>query len=40
MQVGIENKEGESLVENIMMEAVHDILESDEIDKLFDEYKQ
>lgn len=37
MQVGIENKEGESLVENILMEVVHDILESDEIDKLFDE---
>jgi hypothetical protein len=37
MQVGIENKEGESLVENILMEAVHDILENDEIDKLFDD---
>lgn len=31
MQVGIENKEGESLVENFIMEAVHDILESNEI---------
>lgn len=40
MQVGIENKEGESLVENIIMEAVHDILESDEIDKLFDDYEK
>lgn len=37
MEIGVENKEGESLVENIVMETVHDILESDEIDKLFDE---
>lgn len=40
MQVGIENKEGESLVENIIMETVHDILESEEIDKLFDDYEK
>ena len=37
MEIGVENKEGESLVENVLMETVHDILESDEIDKLFDD---
>jgi len=37
MQVGVENKEGEFLVENILMEAVHDILESDELDKVLDD---
>ena len=37
MQIGVEHREGESLIENILHEAMHDILESDEIDKLLDE---
>ena len=30
-------REGESLIENIVNEAMHDILESDEFDRLLDE---
>jgi hypothetical protein len=37
MQIGVENRDGESLLENILYEAVHDILESEDIDKLFDD---
>jgi hypothetical protein len=37
MQIGVENRDGESIVENVLYEAVHNILESDEIDKLFDD---
>ena len=37
MNLGAELREGESLVENIVNEAMHDILESDEFDKLLDE---
>ena len=33
-------REGESLIENIVNEAMHDILESDEFDKLMDESNQ
>ena len=33
-------RDGESLIENIMNEAMHDILESDEFDKLLDESNQ
>ena len=33
-------REGESLVENIVNEAMHDILESDEFDRLLDESNQ
>jgi hypothetical protein len=35
--LGVENREGESLIENILMEAMHDILEGDEIDKVLDD---
>ena len=35
--MGVENREGETLIENILMEAMHDILEGDEIDKLLDD---
>ncbi len=37
MPQGIENREGESLIENVLNEATHDILEGDELDKLLDE---
>lgn len=40
MQIGVENKEGESLIENIISSAIHDILESDEMDKLFDDFEK
>ena len=40
MQIGVENREGESLIENILYEAVHDILESEDIDKLFDDQEK
>jgi len=37
MQIGAENKDGETLMENILDEAFHDILESEELDKLLDD---
>ena len=37
MHLGADLREGESLIENIVHEAMHDILESDEFDRLFDE---
>lgn len=37
MHLGADLREGESLVENIVNEAMHDILESDEFDRLLDE---
>ena len=37
MQLGVENREGETLIENILLEAMHDVLEGDEIDKLLDD---
>lgn len=37
MQLGADVREGESLIENVVNEAMHDILESDEFDKLLDE---
>jgi hypothetical protein len=37
LQIGVENREGESLIENIVTEAVHDILESEELDKALDD---
>ena len=40
MHLGADLREGESLIENIVNEAMHDILESDEFDKLFDESNQ
>lgn len=40
MNLGADLREGESLIENIMNEAMHDILESDEFDKLLDESNQ
>ena len=40
MHLGADLREGESLIENIVHEAMHDILESDEFDKLFDESNQ
>ena len=40
MNLGADLREGESLVENIVNEAMHDILESDEFDKLLDESNQ
>ena len=33
-------REGESLIENIVNEAMHDILESDEFDRLLDDQNQ
>ena len=33
-------REGESLIQNIVNEAMHDILESDEFDKLLDDQNQ
>lgn len=40
MNLGADLREGESLIENIMNEAMHEILESDEFDKLLDESNQ
>ena len=40
MHLGADLREGESLIENIVNEAMHDILESDEFDKLLDESNQ
>lgn len=37
MQLGADVREGESLIENVVNEAMHEILESDEFDKLLDE---
>lgn len=37
MHLGADMREGESLIENIVNEAMHDILESDEFDKLLEE---
>lgn len=37
MQLGVENREGETLIENILHEAMHDILESEDIDRVLDE---
>ena len=37
---GADTREGESLIENIVNEAMHDILESDEFDRLLDESNQ
>ena len=36
MHLGADLREGESLIENIVNEAMHDILESDEFDKLLE----
>jgi len=40
MQLGVEHREGESLIENILNEAIHDILEGDEVDRVFDDCVQ
>ena len=37
MHLGADLREGESLIENIVNEAMHDILESEEFDRLLDE---
>jgi len=37
IMLGAEQRQGESLIENIVNEAMHDILESDEFDKLLDD---
>jgi hypothetical protein len=37
MQLGVENREGETLIENILLEAMHDVIEGDEIDRLLDD---
>ena len=37
MQLGADVREGETLIENIVNEAMHEILESDEFDKLLDD---
>jgi len=34
--VGIENRDGQSLIENLLLDEVHDILESDEFDQLLE----
>ena len=40
MHLGADLRDGESLIENIVNEAMHDILESAEFDKLLDESNQ
>ena len=40
MNLGADVREGESLIENICNEAMHDILESEEFDKLLDDASQ
>ena len=40
MHLGADLREGESLIENIVNEATHDILESEEFDRLLDESNQ
>ena len=40
MQLGADIREGEGLIENIVNEAMHDILESEEFDKLLDDCTQ
>ena len=40
MNLGADVREGESLIENIMNEAMHDIIESEEFDKLLDDVSQ
>ena len=37
MHLGADLREGESLIENIVNEAMHDILESSEFDRLLEE---
>lgn len=37
MQLGADVREGESLIENIINEAMHDILESNDFEALLDE---
>lgn len=37
MQLGVENREGETLLENILLEAMHDIFESEDIDRVIDD---
>ena len=37
MQLGADVREGETLIENIVNEAMHEILESEEFDKLLDD---
>ena len=40
MNLGADVREGESLIENIINEAMHDIIESDEFEKLLDDCSQ
>ena len=40
LNLGANLREGESLIENIVNEAMHDVLESDEFDRLLDESNQ
>ena len=37
MQISAENREGEGVISNIAIEALHEILESDELDKVLDD---
>lgn len=37
MQLGVENREGESLLENILLEAMHDIFESDDMERVVED---
>ena len=37
MQAGVENREGDSLIANICMEAMHEILESGDLDKVLED---
>ncbi len=39
MQIGAENREGDTLMENIITEAMHDILESDELEDMLDAFE-
>jgi hypothetical protein len=36
MQIGAENRDSQSLMENILIDAMHDIIEGDELDRLLD----
>jgi len=40
VKIGLEHREGESLIENILNEAMHDIIEGDEIDKVLNDCAQ
>jgi hypothetical protein len=40
MHIGVESREGESLIENILKDAMHEVLEGEELDRIMDECKK